>query len=145
MSRSGGRERNWLGVAGSPARVGAALGPHVRISQIRVIKRVQKQPWCGAGGAEMRGGYRLQPPIRVDPQLYYHDCSGRIPGHTTRTSPGICNRDVLSKLAMAYWWFHQRMPGGNNEHPPLALYRFDIAGWAIFELLDQRILYFCRF
>ena len=25
-----------------------------------------------------------------------------------------------------FWWFHQKMPGGNKEHQPLALYHFDI-------------------
>ena len=26
-----------------------------------------------------------------------------------------------------YWWFNQRMPGGNKEHQPLAAqYHFDI-------------------
>ena len=25
-----------------------------------------------------------------------------------------------------YWWFHLRIPGGNKEHQPLALYQFRI-------------------
>ena len=31
--------------------------------------------------------YRLHFRAGGSPQLYYHDCSGRIPGHTTRAPP----------------------------------------------------------
>ena len=55
-----------------------------------------------------------------------------------------------------YWWFHQRMPGGNKGHQPLALYRFVIDVHFLeslqhdklldhFQHLDQLILYFRRF
>ena len=40
-----------------------------------------------AGGSEMQGKMKKKLEGGGSPQLYYHDCSGRIPGLTTRAPP----------------------------------------------------------